>query len=124
MAEPIRYVYGIDETRWINTDYAGDRPIEFTPKRMLIYLKQLSTTLNFHNQNQNLRSSQLLKVIPIQPKPFGTHTAFEFNNPDFVSLSSNDINEHDFDFKMEWGSGVIHKLDNHSLPIDLNLEIK
>ena len=124
LPDPVRYALGIDGSSWINTDYVGDRPVELAPKRILIYLKQLSTTGNYHNQNQNLRGSQLLEIIPISPEPFGKHSTFNFDNPDYIPLNSGDINELDFDFKVEWGNGVTHKLDNNLLPIDLNLEIK
>ena len=123
LPDPIKYMLGIDESGWINTNYEGDRPVEFSPKRLLIFLKQLSTTGNYHSQNQNLRQSQLLKTIPISPEPFGTHSTFEFQNPDCILLTSGSINKLDFDFKVEWGNGKLDKLNNHSLPIDLDLHI-
>jgi hypothetical protein len=57
-------------------------------------------------------------------KPFGESFMINFENPHFKRLTTGVINELDFDFMVEWGNGVKHKLDNHGLPIDLVLEIK
>ena len=86
-------------------------------------MKQLSTSTNFESKNQSLEPSQLLGVIPISSKKFGEYTAVSFDNPLFKDLNCN-INELDFDFKIEWANGKRDKLDNHSQPIDLILEVK
>ena len=57
LPEPIKYLLGIAETGWLTGDYIGDRPPEFTPKRLLIFLKQLSTSENYENNNQLLQPS-------------------------------------------------------------------
>ena len=121
---PISYLLGMDDEGWLNGEYTGDRTIEFAPKRMLIYLKQLSTTNNFSNDNANLRPSLLLMTLPLPYESIGGYHTFNFDKAHFKLLQSSGINELDFDFKLEWGNGVKHKLDNHSQPIDIILEIK
>ena len=129
LPEAIRYLLGLEDDGWLTAgEYEGDRAVEFSPKRLLIYLKQLSTSTNFEhlkseNHQLHVEPSQLLGVIPISSKSFGEYTAVSFDNPLFKDLSC-DINELDFDFKIEWANGKRDKLDNHSQPIDLILEIK
>ena len=125
LTEPIRHLLGIDdEDGWFQSGgYIGDRPPAFTPKRLLIYLEQLSTTANFENKNQKIQPSQLLASIPLSGAAFGSFRTVTFNNPQFKVLQSN-VHELDFNFKLDWGNGVRQKLDNHSLPLDLAVEIK
>ena len=132
LPEAIRYLLGLeddDSIGWLTAgEYEGDHAVEFSPKRLLIYLKQLSTSTNFESKhlekNQlGLEPSQLLGAIPISSKSFGEYTTVSFDNPLFKDLNCN-INELDFDFKIEWANGKRDKLDNHSQPIDLILEIK
>ena len=125
LTDPMRYVLGLDDTNWLSAgEYNGDRAVEFSPKRILVYLKQVSTTGNWESDNQQLKPSQLLGVIPTPTESFGESFTMSFENPHFKLLQSGSINELDFDFKVEWGNDVKHKLDNHSQPIDLVLEIK
>ena len=132
LPEAIRYLSGLeddDSIGWLTAgEYEGDRAVEFSPKRLLIYLKQLSTSTNFEStqssKNQLLEPSQLLGVIPISSKRFGEYDAISFDNPLFKNLNCSDVNELDFDFKIEWANGKRDKLDNHSQPIDLILEVK
>ena len=128
LPEAIRYLLGLeddDSIGWLTAgEYEGDRAVEFSPKRLLIYLKQLSTSTNFESKNQRLEPSQLLGVIPISSKKFGEYTTVSFDNPLFKDLNCSSINELDFDFKIEWANGKRDKLDNHSQPIDLILEVK
>ena len=98
--------------------------MNFRLRDFLIYLKQLSTSANFESKNQRLEPSQLLGVIPISSKKFGEYTTVSFDNPLFKNLNCSSINELDFDFKIEWANGKRDKLDNHSQPIDLILEVK
>ena len=125
LPEPIRHLLGIDDNDgWFQSGgYIGDRPPAFTPKRLLIYLEQLSTTANFENKNQTIQPSQLLASIPLSGAAFGSFHRVTFNDPQFKNLQSN-VHELNFNFKLDWGNGVRQKLDNHSLPIDLDLEIK
>ena len=128
LPEAIRYLLGLeddDSIGWLTAgEYEGDFPVEFSPKRLLIYLKQLSTSTNFESKNQRLEPSQLLGVIPISSKSFGEYTTVSFDNPLFKNINCSSINELDFDFKIEWANGKRDKLDNHSQPIDLILEVK
>ena len=84
----------------------------------------MSTSTNFESNTQHLEPSQLLGVIPITSKSFGEYIAISFDNPLFKNLNCSSINELDFDFKIEWANGKRDKLDNHSQPIDLILEIQ
>ena len=84
----------------------------------------MSTSKNFENNTQHLEPSQLLGVIPITSKSLGEYTAISFDNPLFKDLNCSSINELDFDFRIEWANGKGDKLDNHSQPIDLILQIK
>ena len=122
----IRYLLGLEDEDWLSAgEYEGDFPVEFSPKRLLIYLKQLSTSTNFELvKNQHLEPSQLLGIIPISSKKFGEYTTINVDNPLFENLNCSSINELDFDFKIERANGKRDKLDNHSQPIDLILEIK
>ena len=48
LPEAIRYLLGLEDEDWLSAgEYEGDRAVEFSPKRLLIYLKQLSTSTNF-----------------------------------------------------------------------------
>ena len=122
LSEPIRYLLGIDEPGWLTGDYIGDRPPEFTPKRLLIFLKQLSTTGNYENKNQLLQPSQLLHSIPLSAEEFGSFHTIKVDTPQFKQLE-NTVHELDFDLKVEWNNGVRHKLNNHGEPITLVLSI-
>ena len=125
LPEAIRYLLGLEDEDWLSAgEYEGDRAVEFSPKRLLIYLKQLSTSTNFESNTQHLEPSQLLGVIPITSKSFGEYIAISFDNPLFKNLNCSSINELDFDFKIEWANGKRDKLDNHSQPIDLIFEIQ
>ena len=125
MPEVIRYLLGLEDKDWLSAgEYEGDRAVKFSPKRLFIYLKQLSTSVNFKlSKYQHLEPSQLLGVIPISSKKFGEYATISFDNPLFKNLNCNSINELDFDFKIEWANGK-RELDNHSQPIDLILEIQ
>jgi hypothetical protein len=123
--DPIRYLLGLDDEGWLETgEYLGDRAIEFNPKRILIYLRQVSTTDNKSNERSIVVGSQLFGIIRPTSQPFGRSFTVDYENPRFRLLQSGILNELDFDFKLEWGNGVRHKLNNHSQPIDLVLEIK
>ena len=124
LPSPIQYLFGLDDDEWLEGNYAGDRAIEFEPKRLIVYLKQLSTTGNLAGVNDTLQPSQILETIPISLYSFGGYETINYSNPIFKNLTSSYIQELDFDFKVEWGNGTKHKLDNHSQPIDIVLEIR
>ena len=80
LPEAIRYLLGLEDEDWLSAgEYEGDFPVEFSPKRHFIYLKQLSTSKNFESKNQHLEPSQLLGVIPISSKMFGEYTTISFD---------------------------------------------
>ena len=89
----------------LSGDYIGDRPPEFTPKRLLIFLKQLSTSENYENNNQLLQPSQLLYSLPLSAEEFGSFHTIKVDIPQFKQLQNN-VHELDFDFKVEWSNGV------------------
>ena len=124
LTESISYLLGLEDEGWLEPgEYVGDRAVEFLPKRILIYLKQLSTTNNLVNERSTLCASQLLSVVPMCTKSFGESYVINVENPIFKQLSPGNISQIDLDFKVQWGNGVKHKLDNHDQPIDLVLEI-
>ena len=50
LPEAIRYLLGLEDEDWLSAgEYEGDSPVEFSPKRLLVYLKQLSTSKNFES---------------------------------------------------------------------------
>ena len=133
LSEAVRYLLGIDKKvtiysdSWLRDGYDGDRAIDFVPKSIHIYLKQLSTSENSLAVSRRSQPSQLLGFLPLTLKSrglFGGYIEKSFSNPTFKALASGMINELDFDCKVNWGNGVMHKLDNHSQPIRLELEIK
>ena len=74
LPEAVRYLLGLEDGDWLSAgEYEGDFPVEFSPKRLLVCLKQLSTSTNFESKNQRLEPSQLLGVIPISSKSFGEY---------------------------------------------------
>ena len=56
LPEAIRYLLGLEDEDWLSAgEYEGDRAVEYSPKRLLIHLKQLSTSTNFEpSKNQQL----------------------------------------------------------------------
>ena len=123
LTEPVRYLLGIQEAIWLTGEYVSDRAVEFTPKRLLIYLRQISTTGNYENKNLQIQPSELLCSIPLSAAPIGSFQTIKFDNPFFKQLQPG-VDKLDFDFKVEWGNEVRHELGNHGQPIDLLLEIK
>ena len=123
LTDSIRYMLGLEDEGELSGSYEGDRAVEFLPKRLLIYLKQLSTTNNLVNKNQRLSASQLLTVTPIPSTSFGESYVINFENPVFKQLSTGSISQIDIDFKIQWGNGDERKLHNNDQPIDLILEI-
>jgi hypothetical protein len=127
LTEAVRYLLGIDDSDWLEGEYEGDREVEFIPKQIHINLRQLSASNNLLNNDQNFESSQVLGFIPMSLKSknlLGGYIEKTISNPIFKRLTSGSIHELDFDFKVEWGNEKMYKLDNHSQPIKLVLEIK
>ena len=89
LPEAILYLLGLEDEDWLSAgEYEGDRAVEFSPKRILIYLKQLSTSTNFESKKQHLEPSQLLGVIPISSKSFGEYIVINIDNPLFKNLNA------------------------------------
>jgi hypothetical protein len=124
LSSQVSYLLGMNEEGWLKGDYFGDRTIQFAPQRMLIYLNQLSTTDNISDNGAALRPSRLLETFPIPYKSIGGYQTFNFDNPHFKFLQTGSIHELEFEIQMAWGNEVIHKLDNHSQPISILLEVR
>lgn len=124
--EAVKYMLGIQDEGWLQGNYVGDRPVEFLPTGGIsIYLKELSTSNNVStNGKGKLVSSNYLGNIPMLSENFGQYFSIRFDNPIFKKLNSGNIEKLEFDLKLEWGNGVQDTLNNHSMPISLELEIK
>ena len=55
---------------------------------------------------------------------FGQYFSIQYDNPLFLDLKAGQISQLEIGLTLNWRNGVQHKLDNHSLPISLELEIK
>lgn len=126
ISEPLKYCFGItDNNEWLTKTYTGNKPVEFLPTGGInIYLNELSTSNNFMSESNNINHSNLLENIPLLTENFAQHVVIRLTNPKFVNLSAGEINQLQFSFKSQWGNGKEEDLDNHSLPIGLDLEIK
>ena len=61
LPDRVREILGLYDTEWLSAgEYIGDLAVEFLPQRILVYLKQLSTTDNLQNGDSFLQGSQLL----------------------------------------------------------------
>ena len=115
----IKKIFGLDDDNPLSLGYTGDHPVEFSPRRIAVYLRQLSTTGNFLNGS----TSNLLDFIPLTDVPFGEYFSVDFAESIMQEVNNGVIHEIDFDFKVEFRDRVV-KLDNHEQPLDLVLEIK
>jgi hypothetical protein len=124
MSDSVRKILGIDDEDWLDTgEYEGDRPVEFSPQRIEIYLRQLNTSKNLQNQENTIIGSQLLGLIPLSNVGFGEYFSTIFENPYMKELQNGAIHELDLDFKVVWQDRT-EKLDNHDQPLNLELIIK
>ena len=125
LTEPIRYVLGLNEDKWFERPgETGDRPVEFLPAGGIsIYLDELSTS-NLSTKQDNLVNSNLLGDIPMLSENFGQYYSIQYDKPKFLNLTAGEIHQLEFSLKINWGNNVEHVLDNHSMPISLELEIK
>jgi len=126
LPEPVKYILGIDDEGWLQGAYTGDRPVEFLPAGGInIYLDKVATTKSLStSKSGNIISSNLLGNIPMLSENFGQYVYLHYDNPIFVDLTAGNIDQLEFRLKIQWGNSVQHKLNNHSLPISLELEIK
>ena len=74
--------------------------------------------------SEGLVISNLLSNIPILSENFGQYFTIQFDNPLFLDLEAKLINQLEFSTKIHWRNHVQDSLDNHSLPISLEVEIK
>ena len=119
----VREMFGLDDKGWLaDGEYMGDRAIEFSPQRILVYLNQLSTTGNLVNDNNILQGSRVLGWIDLSNAAFGEYFVSTYEKPSFKKLQNGTIHELDFDFKVQWENSS-RKLDNHDQPLDLELKI-
>ena len=120
LPDRVKKLFGIDDEGWLTEiGYIGDHSLEFSPQGISVYLKQLSTTDNFLNNEP----SQFLGFIPITDAQFGEYFMVEYDKPRMNAWKNSAIHEIDFDFKIEFRDRVV-KLDNHSQPLKLELVIK
>jgi len=126
LPEPVRYMLGLDDDDWLHGDNIGDRPVEFLPARGVnIYLNKLSTSKNFSaDKSGHIISSNLLGNIPMLSENFGQYVYLHYDNPIFIDLAAGEINQLEFELKLYWQSGNQDQLNNHSMPVSLELEIK
>ena len=122
----VKYMIGLeDDNKWLRGNYDGDKPVEFLPAGGIsIHLVQLSTTNNIASKSNNLVNSNLLGNIPMLSENFGQYFSVQYDNPTFVDLEAGQINQLEFNLKQNWRNGVQHTLNNHTMPISLELEIK
>ena len=124
LPDEIRNMFGLDEDGWLDDGvYDGDRSTELMPQRILVYLKQLSTTDNLQSSKETLSGSQLLGWIPLSNEAFGKYYAIHYEKPSFKKLQNGTLHELDFDFKVDYRNQT-KKLDNHDQPLDLEIEIR
>ncbi len=120
----VRKMLGLDDDNWLSSgEYIGDRPVEFSPRRIEIYLRQLNTSKNLENKGRALSGSQLLGLIPLSNLGFGGYFSTIYEKPNMKDLQSGDIEELDLDFKVIWRDRE-KKLNNHDQPLDLELIIR
>lgn len=126
LPDAVKYMLGIDDESWLQGAYTGDRPVEFLPAGGInIYLDELSTSKNLStSKSNNIINSNLLGNIPMLSENLGRYFSLHYDNPMFIDLAAGSINQFEFRLKIQWANGVQHKLNNHSLPISLELEIK
>ena len=125
--DAVKYMIGLDDNdRWLRGSYVGDRPVEFLPAGGIsIYLNELSTTKNLYSrESENIINSNLLGNIPMLSENFGQYFSIQYEKPIFIDLKASEINQFEFISKLHWRNNVQHDLNNHSLPISLELKIK
>lgn len=95
----------------------GQRPVNFSPNRLLyIHLEQLNTTEN----TLNGAPSSLLAVVAVGGWAYGEIKTSVFPDPAFKPLRQGTLSELQLVIRDERG----HRIDNHSLPVSVVLEVK
>ena len=123
--EAVKYMLGLEDEGWLQGTYTGDRPVEFLPAGGIsVYLDEMSTSNNFSTtKKNNIRNSNLLGTIPMLSENFGQFVSVHYDNPIFLDLAEGEINQLQFSLKLLWKNGKQDKLDNHTLPVSIELEI-
>ena len=120
----VREMLGLDDTGWLAAgEYIGDLAVEFLPQRILVYLKQLSTTDNLQNGDNVHQGSQLLGWVDLSNAAFGEYFVTTYEKSSFKKLQNASVHELDLDFKIQWKK-CSQNSDNHNQPLDLELEIR
>ena len=97
--------------------YTGTKMVDFAkPKELHVYLDQINSTDNFVNGVP----SSLLAIIPVSDISFGKCAYHSFDRPVFKNLTNGCITE--LSFKITDENNVL--IDNHGLPIIVELNIK
>ena len=97
--------------------YSGQRPVNFSPNRLLfIHLEQLNTTENALNG----APSSLLAVVAVEGWAYGEIKTSVIPNPAFKTLRQGTLSELELAIRDERGN----RIDNHSLPVSVVLEVK
>ena len=124
LPESVKKILGLDDEGWLSTGvYVGDHAVEFSPRRIEVYLNQLNTSKNLLNNKAQLNGSQFLGFVPLATVDFGDYFETVFSSPIMKDLRHGQIHELDFDFKVVWRDRT-EKLDNHDQPLDLELTIE
>lgn len=122
LPKPVRNMLGFDD-EIMQGEFIGDRVAEFLPHGGIsIYLDELSTTNNFSSKGQDIIQSNLLHNIPILTDTFAQYFSLSFDNPSYVDLRADVINQLNFTLKEEWFNFSCI-LNNHKLPVSLTFEI-
>lgn len=119
-SEGLLQLLGFEQTHGLfkaGRAYSGQRPVNFSPNRLLfIHLEQLNTTDN----TLNGAPSSLLAVIAVEGWAYGEIKTSVFHNPAFKSLRQGTLSELELEIKDDHGN----RIDNHSLPVSVVLEVK
>lgn len=120
ISEGLRQLLGFEQTHGLfkaGRRVSGQHPVNFSPNRLLfIHMEQLNTTDN----TLNGAPSSLLAVVAVEGWAYGEIKTSVFPNPAFKSLRQGTLSELELEIKDERGN----RIDNHSLPVSVVLEVK
>ena len=121
LTDGILTLLGLDDGlsgKWLTAgNYSGDRPVNFTPTKMLyLHLEQINTTSSIVDG----APSSLLCMVGIKCHSFGDIHTVRFEHPEFKHLRAGTI--HELEVKIRDDTGQI--LDNHDLSVSLVLEVR
>ena len=108
---------GFDDGRLSFPGEEGQRPVNFSPHRLLyVHCDQLNTS----NIALNGAPSDLLAVVAVGGWSYGEIKTAAFPSPEFKLLRTGTISELTFTVRDERGNII----DNHGLPVSIVLELK